>query len=467
MNLTATGFGPFTETTVVRLDPNGTVLYGPSGCGKNTVMNLIALALTGKMADGNDVAQKAIRGERAAIRLDMDAATIRVSVAPGPRWTRKITTPDENEVSLPTHLDLARRLDALDPVAKMGSRADIVSLILHPSAWLTAYNDGQRGRTLRDALAKILPSGDLPATVASLMSEAGYEVVDGDPMHLDDVKPPNAGRDVKPVPGAKAKQTAANTTESEKKGLRDGATRAVTTAESALAVLIRTAFTEEDVAAARAILSSSVAWEQYDVVKGVYDRDKATYDLIVSRQARYDADLAALGEAPVVDEDGERAAKAALAALHAEQNEAEATLSRANANLAAARATESAERRAKEEAAQAAERARIAQEEAVAAERTKAEAARVEAERVAAAALETERAEIKRLSDERENRERKAAQDRPARPAPVVQESAPLSLFPGLPAPTETSTFTAPTVAASAALVTTITCPECSHTWSP
>lgn len=407
MNLTLQGYGPFSEPQVVRIGSGPTTITGPSGSGKTTTMHAISLALWGVMADGSDVAQKAINGERAAFRLDLDTAVIRVAVAPGPRWTRKWSSPEENEVSLSTQLDLARRLDAMDSTALLGSRRDVALTVLHPSRWVDLYNT-ERGRPLRDILATVLPPGDMAATVASLMAESNQEYVEGDPLHLQPMKPATAGRDVKVVPGALDRQREANTAETTAAANKATATRAVTDAETALAELTRNAPTDEALASARDTLAASLAWDKYDTALAAYNRELAHYESTVSRRAQYDAELAALGEAPVVDVDADAAANAALRAAENAEQDAANKVAEAERALSVAKAVEEAERRA-------AEQRRKDQEEA---ERQRVEAERRAQELIAAAeAAATERAA-------------KAQQAREERERQQTAESATISLFP-------------------------------------
>ena len=472
MNITVKDFGPFTEAKQFNLGPGPVVVSGPSGAGKTTLLNLIAIGLWGTMADGTDVVQKAIRGDRAAVRVDLDTVTVRVAVAPGPRWTRRWTSPDENDVAVATNLDLQRRLDAMDPEARYGSRSDVGLTILHPSRWLSLYQQ-EMGRPLRDVFAKVLPAGDLPATVASLMADAGHEYVEGDPLHLADVKPVGAGRDVKPTPGALTRQTEANAAKSKKEGEVTAASITLRDARAKVDDLKAKAPTDEEVQNAKVINESSVAWGIYDNEKAVYDRQLRHYEGVVSARAKYDAEKAALGEPPVVDEAAASAARIEVDRLRREVENIDARIRAAEIRLAAEHARVEAEAKAEE-------RRKIEEEQAK---------AKAEEERLAAA----EKARIEKEQAERAAAERAVEEER-RRVAKAKVDDDQIPLFPGytepprsLPATSFTKVDDAPlaTAVAISALenaaasmqpsVTpvipvssepTVTCPSCGHSWS-
>lgn len=407
MKLTAQGYGPIIDTTVIDMPPGGCVIEGPSRVGKTTVMNLVALALWGKQADGSDVNQRFIH-ERTAIRVDLGTAVVRVAVSPGPRWNRKITTSDVNDLSLQSQQDLARHLDNLNPEGQPGSRWDVGLTVMSPTRWVSLYQDGQRGRSLRDLLTKVLPAGDLPGTVAGLLADAGHELRDTDPMHLQDVRAPGAKSSTL---GALSLQTAANTAETRASAERAAAAKALAEAQATVKEIERTTPTEEEVSSARAVINAVSEWQAHDVECGRYERDLRAYKTSVDRAARYDAEREALGKAPVVDEAGEAAAKAGLAKANADVDAARDALAKANADLAAAQATEAAERKAEQDRIAAAHKAE--QERVAAAER--AEREKQEALAVMQAKVDQQRKE------EEERRAREAAKPKPAAaPDPTV-----------------------------------------------
>lgn len=434
MKLTALGYGPIIDTTVIDMPPGGCVIEGPSRVGKTTVMNLVALALWGKQADGSDVNQKFIH-ERAAIRVDLDTAVVRVAVSAGPRWNRRISTADVNDLSLQSQQDLARHLDNLNPEGQPGSRWDVGLTVMSPTRWVSLYQDGQRGRSLRDLLTKVLPAGDLVGTVAALLHKAGDEIrLDGrtadihpllrgekdetlpsDPMHLQDVRAPGAKSSTL---GALSLQTAANTAETRASAERAAAAKALAEAQATVKEIERTTPTEEEVSSARAVINAVSEWQAYDVECGRYERDLRAYNISVDRVARYDAERAALGEAPVIDEVGEAAAKSAWAKAIADVDAARDALATANADLAAAQATEAAERKAEQDRIAAAHKAE--QERVAAAER---------AEREKQEALAAMQAKVDQQRKEEEERRAREA----AKPKPVVAPDPTVPLFAVLP----------------------------------
>lgn len=414
MKLTAQGYGPIIDTTVIDMPPGGCVIEGPSRVGKTTVMNLVALALWGKQADGSDVNQKFIH-ERAAIRLDLDTAVVRVAVSAGPRWNRRISTADVNDLSLQSQQDLARHLDNLNPEGQPGSRWDVGLTVMSPTRWVSLYQDGQRGRSLRDLLTKVLPAGDLPGTVAGLLADAGHELRDTDPMHLQDVRAPGAKSSTL---GALSLQTAANTAETRASAERAAAAKALAEAQATVKEIERTTPTEEEVSSARAVINAVSEWQARDVECGRYERDLRAYKTSVDRAARYDAEREALGKAPVVDEVGEAAAKAGLAKANADVDAARDALAKANADLAAAQATEAAERKAEQDRIAAAHKAE--QERVAAAER---------AEREKQEALAAMQAKVDQQRKEEEERRAREA----AKPKPVVAPDPTVPLFAVMP----------------------------------
>lgn len=452
--LALVNFGPLLETFTLTIPQEGCTISGPSGCGKSTLIDAYALAHWCVMADGSPVVVDAVRGDGAHITVSGGDAKVRVDVSPRGAWTRQYRGPgDDKPRRLSTALDLADALDSLAPDARYGSRGETARRIMRPESWLDLYTGESGARRFRDAIVAALPPVDMTVIVAGLMSAAGHELVDGDPVELAD----KGTRDAK-VLGALSRQRDANTARSSAEALANREAAALVTAQAKLKSAQDTAPTVDQKADADAILATTAAWSTYDTELMTWRRSESTRLLASGRLDAYRASVAALGDEPTVDTAAAGEADAALSRARGEHQRLTAAVGRAEAEVNAEAARVEAERIAAAERVEAearAERERViaAQRQAEADARHEAALARQREE----AAAETARVAAQAAEDLRLAVARAEESARRPQPEPVA---------PVAPPARDPNPFTTPAPAPSlfAAAPKSTICPACKGT---
>ena len=378
-------FGPLLELFTVTIPKAGCTLSGPSGSGKSSIVDAYSLAHWGVNVDGSPVDTASVRGDGAHLTLTGEDLKLRIDVAPNGGWTRRLKAGDADPRRVPTAEAWRAELDALDPVARYGTRGETARRIMAPMGLIDLYLGESGPKRLRDAIVAALPPVDSTAVVAGLMTTAGYTRLDSDPADLK---------------AALALQTATNRTEAEAGAIARTKSAAAKDAADRLASLTASAPTTEQVAEANAVVALVAEWRAYDVSAESWRRSDDALRAAVIRRGTWEQRKADLGTAPEVSADDAATARADLAREQAEHDRLIDAVVRAHGEVTA------------EE--QRAEVARVLalreQEEAARAERA---AARAEQERIEAEARHA--AELARIQAnaeaDRKHAEEKAARD--------------------------------------------------------
>jgi len=154
------GFGPHEDATI-QLFEDRTHVRGPSEIGKSALVQAVCFALWGRGVVGSKFDPALIRDGHDATTVELDMNGVRVARS----FDRtKSTTRLINGVGYSSESKFAAALGA-------AGNGLIGRLVVAPMVWveLTAGN----ARPFRDALASILPAGDVPAEVEAIMSRRG------------------------------------------------------------------------------------------------------------------------------------------------------------------------------------------------------------------------------------------------------------------------------------------------------
>ena len=262
-NISIIGLGPHRDFQAT-CDPGGiTLLSGRSEAGKSFVVEAILLALWGQSSTGS-FRPEAIHDDfsKAVVELTLeDGRIIRRSVTRTRSTTRVIITAGERQV-------FANEADFQAAIGPLGGDVEILRTIMLPMAWqpLVAAN----ARKFRDLLGRLLPPGDVAADIRLRMT--GHEVSDAE-IGWTDAEAMTHRRNSRKV-------------RDEAAGRRDSAHERVAGLQATEAPR-PAAIDSGPVEAAR-------LWEDYDRQLGSGAGAQA-------RQAEWDRQRQALGEAPMVD----------------------------------------------------------------------------------------------------------------------------------------------------------------------
>lgn len=266
------GLGPHLDFRA-ELDPRGeNTVTGPSEAGKSFLVEAVAFALFGRSSLGKFRPEAIHDGQsKALVELTLDSGrTIRRTITRSRSQTRTISLAGMEE-SYSTENAFAEAL------GELGQDPEAVMLVSVPQFWqeLSAGN----ARKLRDALARILPGGDLTETVRELVEAAGQTVSDEE-----------AGLDDKRA-GARRR---------EARRLRDEAEGRLQLARERLTALQGTTLPDpgSDKPPTSKLIAKVAAWEQYDRSSA----EAATRAAALTAQADWDSRREALGEAPAAPE---------------------------------------------------------------------------------------------------------------------------------------------------------------------
>lgn len=236
-DLSIANVGPHALTEIALFAHDGTIsISGGSQTGKSMIYESVCVLLTGKRSNGRDWRPEAIREgvDKMEIRAAFpDLGVASLSLTRGGTWNRSIAD--------------RSRMSQRDFEAQLGTaNGDLVRFIVAP----VLSNDGRcatlidrdLGRPLRDLLLSALPEVDTRDIMARMMTEAGFELLEDDPIDLDLL--------------LKA-QTKANTARDSAVGVRDNARERLATLATVEAP------SADDVTAARATLAARDAWATY------------------------------------------------------------------------------------------------------------------------------------------------------------------------------------------------------------
>ena len=300
------------------LDPKGrTDIAGPSGSGKSTLAHAICVLLAGDAVNRTRNTDNTASADVATITGTTAKGTILgvSATAKGSTWSRDGAA-------------LATRADYMQALGKWGG--DIPALIVAPMRWRELA--AGTGEPLAKMIARILPAGDVPARVRSIM---GDHHRDGDPCD---------------VPGALAAQKLANGAQAAAAERATRARLALAAAEKARADIA--APLPDEVDAAEATLAADAAWV-------AYDRDTRAWTAYDTALTAWTA--AAIGEAPAFDAAAHQAARVKVDNLTAqiakEEREAAVAEAKRQAEAKAERDAEIAKAKAEADAAAAVARA--------------------------------------------------------------------------------------------------------------
>ncbi len=298
-----------------------TTIYGPSECGKSSIIDGLTFVLWGLDRDGEDFPSDAIRDGDARVEVELTTSwgkTLRRTMTSRRSTTRTIV---EDGDSTSIAVESAWR-QQLGPI---GARPDVARLIMVPFQWVDLLRR-ELGRPLRDIILSLLPNVDSRAVIAELMATAGKAMKSTDPMDED---------------AAKRLQTMANRGRDEAKGRLEEARNRAHAVGSATPVQVDAS----ELAAAKAVMKAAEAWRTYDR----NERVRAEKARAVARQAAerdaWRKRAAELGERPTYDaaalqaaELAERNASAARAKAHDAYQSAARDYARAAAELKALQA---------------------------------------------------------------------------------------------------------------------------------
>lgn len=175
--LSVRNFGPHADTSL-DFDPDGVSwISGESMVGKSTLIDAVCYLFwqINHRGEALPLEQIHIGAEKAALSLTTKmGSTLTRTITARRSETRQI----ERAGIIETYPTNAACLAALK---KVGENTTIGRLIVAPMAWVALLEEG-KGRPLRDALARVLPGGDVRATVAAALQAAGVALVADDPL---------------------------------------------------------------------------------------------------------------------------------------------------------------------------------------------------------------------------------------------------------------------------------------------
>ena len=166
------------ELRVIEFNPNHrgvTRLIGPSEEGKSTTLTAICWVLFDCDTEGQSVGSE-------WIREGQDRADVSVTLASGTVIRKTITQGGSRQRQITVNGETFRGLSAValaDQLGAIGEQAGAIRLAMCPGAWRRLTLD-KAARPLRDMIIGLLPPADLRGTVASMMEEAGHELLTGD-----------------------------------------------------------------------------------------------------------------------------------------------------------------------------------------------------------------------------------------------------------------------------------------------
>ncbi len=263
------GLGPHKRTDL-ELGPKGwTTIEGPSQSGKSTLLDAVAFALGGLNRRGKPLPVEVISGEVARVEL-----TLSSGLAIGRQMTNKRRTKRWRQSKGAEVVTYGTEKAFDHAMGVLARRADAIRLVMMPMSWVPLAGGAQGGRPLRDALAGMMPDGDVRGVVASLM---GGELRDDDSDTAE---------------GAEAQRRDAGRAVDRADSAFD--TRAAVRAQAEAAVPVPV--DADDLSKARALQERSRKWETYD--EAVQRRKHTVGRIEAAREAavRWDERAAELSE---------------------------------------------------------------------------------------------------------------------------------------------------------------------------
>lgn len=255
---------------------------GPSGSGKSTLTHALLCLLCGDLPNRRNGTAETL----------IEATTARGTVLTV-RATKSSTTYNRN----------GEPMQKAAYMAALGNYGgESVRLILAPMAWRALA--GGTAQPLRDALARILPAGDIPARVRELMGADWRESDPCDPK------------------GAAEAQTAANAAKDRAEGREQEARTALARANAPLV----DGPSAEQIAEAATVIAAAREWQAYDAANAPWQ----AHAIAVARWEQRTP-----SEGPAYDAPAHQAARMTVARLEAEERAAHEAQLQAEAGAAA------------------------------------------------------------------------------------------------------------------------------------